>query len=145
MVLRYFWVLLTFLFLQSKRSCFPKLDAIKSATADIVSQFIFLCLYVCALLFLNYSFFLSCQSFLFIVCFWLIIMWKNDNLIDVVPLFFFNLYCPNMLLVGTGIWLKYMFEYTVLCVSFFVSLPFLYQLKYLVIIYLCTDLFWSYH
>jgi len=28
--------------LQSKRECFPKLDAIKSATADIVSQFIFL-------------------------------------------------------------------------------------------------------
>ena len=31
-----------FLFLQSKRSSFPKLDAIKSATADIVGDFSFL-------------------------------------------------------------------------------------------------------
>ncbi|RVW28326.1 Phosphoglucan phosphatase DSP4, amyloplastic [Vitis vinifera] len=31
-----------FLFLQSKRSSFPKLDAIKSATADIVGDFPFL-------------------------------------------------------------------------------------------------------
>lgn len=102
MRLKYCWVFLCFLFLQSKRSCFPKLDAIKSATADIVSQFVFLCLYVCALQFLNYSFFLlfhyMCshpdKTFSLIKADMVNLLWKvhDDNLIDAVPHFVFDLF-----------------------------------------------------